>query len=107
LSCVTLVRSFLPLSADPTPHSNQPKRDKYDGLSRRTKRRKMAAEDDKEFNDQAAVAASIRSAKKSNRPRPITEDEPTKQGKKGGKGGKAGGDKKKKIRIGKGGFDTE
>lgn len=48
---------------------SQPKRDKFSGLTRRAKRRKMAMEEDK--TDQRAIGASIRSAKKSMRPAKI------------------------------------
>ncbi|KIJ68429.1 hypothetical protein HYDPIDRAFT_106624 [Hydnomerulius pinastri MD-312] len=48
--------------------SSKPKRDKFAGLSRRAKRRKMAIEADKEFGDSGAVNAAIRSAKKEARP---------------------------------------
>ncbi|KAH9480511.1 nucleolar DEAD-box protein required for synthesis of 60S ribosomal subunit [Psilocybe cubensis] len=48
-----------------------PKRDKMSGLSRKAKRRKLIAEEDKEFNDSKAINASIRSAKKANRPAKI------------------------------------
>lgn len=89
----------------------KPKRDKYDGLSRRLKRRKMAAEEDAEVGDGQQISASIRSAKKSSRPTKITEAEAIPAGKQKGKGkgkGKAAaGDKPKKIKIGKGAFDTE
>jgi ATP-dependent RNA helicase DDX27 len=51
--------------------TSAPKRDKFAGLSRKAKRRKMAAEADKEYNDAGAVASSIRTAKKELRPRKI------------------------------------
>lgn len=44
----------------------QPKRDKFSGLTRKAKRRKMANEEDDD--DHGAVNASIRSAKKAQRP---------------------------------------
>lgn len=47
---------------------SKPKRDKFSGLSRKAKRRKMAMEDDKELGDGGAVKAAIRSAKKAARP---------------------------------------
>lgn len=47
----------------------QPKRDKYAGLSRRTKRRKMAMEEDE--GESGAVRAAVRSAKKAQRPTKI------------------------------------
>ncbi|KAF9229305.1 DEAD-domain-containing protein, partial [Gyrodon lividus] len=48
--------------------SSKPQRDKYAGLPRRAKRRKMAMEADKEFGDSNALNAAIRSAKKAARP---------------------------------------
>ena len=45
------------------------------GLSRKAKRRKMIMEEDKEFNDQKSINASIRSAKKAGRPCKIGEPE--------------------------------
>lgn len=62
----------------------QPKRDKMSGLSRKAKRRKMIAEEDKEYNDSRAIDASIRSAKKANRPDKIgvPEKRPTRPTKK-------------------------
>jgi ATP-dependent RNA helicase DDX27 len=53
-----------------------PKRDKFSGLSRRQKRRKMAVEADKEFNDKGAVDSAIRAAKQAQRPRKIGDDAP-------------------------------
>ncbi|KAH7930992.1 DEAD-domain-containing protein [Leucogyrophana mollusca] len=50
---------------------SQPKRDKYAGLSRKAKRRKMAIEEDKELGDSGAVNAAIRLAKKEGRPTKI------------------------------------
>ena len=47
----------------------QPKRDKFAGLTRRAKRRKMANEEDE--TDRRAIGASIRSAKKAIRPTKI------------------------------------
>lgn len=68
----------------------------------------MAAEEDAEVGDTKSISASIRSAKKSSRPTKITEAEAKPAGKASRKGGKpAGGDKPKKIKIGKGAFDTE
>ena len=53
-------------------HSSlQPKRDKFSGLSRREKRRKMAMEEDAQ--ETGAIKAAIRSAKKSQRPAKIGE----------------------------------
>lgn len=45
------------------------------GLSRKAKRRKMIMEEDKEFDDNKVIGASIRSAKKANRPGKIGEPE--------------------------------
>jgi ATP-dependent RNA helicase DDX27 len=53
----------------------QPKRDKFSGLSRKAKRRKLAREDDEELGDSRTTAASIRSAKKSLRPTKMGEPE--------------------------------
>lgn len=49
----------------------QPKRDKFSGLSRRVKRRKLAMEEDDGSGDRKAVDAAIRSAKKAARPSKI------------------------------------
>jgi ATP-dependent RNA helicase DDX27 len=85
----------------------QRKRDKYEGLSRKQKRSRMAKEEDAAYEESTrAVDASIRSAKKALRPTKITEPEakPLRQTKpKAAREGPA----KKKIRIGKGAFDTE
>lgn len=51
--------------------SIQPKRDRFSGLSRKLKRRKMAKEEDEEMGDEKALNAAIRSAKKSARPNKI------------------------------------
>lgn len=61
----------------PTNDPPAPKRDKYAGLSRRAKRRKMAIEADKEYNDKTAVASAIRAAKHAQRPKKIGEEAPT------------------------------
>nr|GAT44205.1 DEAD-domain-containing protein [Mycena chlorophos] len=66
--------------------AEKPKRDKFAGLTRRAKRRKLAMEEDKEMGDERATAAAIRSAKKSGRPtkiglpetRPVTKRAKTK-----------------------------
>ena len=60
---------FAPPRAVGDNFSLQPKRDKFAGLTRRAKRRKMAAEDDE--TDHRAIGASIRSAKKAMRPTKI------------------------------------
>ncbi|KAG8219828.1 DEAD-domain-containing protein [Butyriboletus roseoflavus] len=49
--------------------TSKPKRDKYAGLSRKAKRRKMAMEVDKEIGDNAGLNAAIRSAKKAGQTR--------------------------------------
>ncbi|KAF8908956.1 P-loop containing nucleoside triphosphate hydrolase protein [Gymnopilus junonius] len=54
---------------------NKPKRDKFSGLSRKAKRRKMIMEEDKELGDDNALNAAIRSAKKAARPPKIGEPE--------------------------------
>ncbi|KDQ08490.1 hypothetical protein BOTBODRAFT_165934 [Botryobasidium botryosum FD-172 SS1] len=82
-----------------------PTRDKFSGLSRKVKRRKLAMEADEEFGDKGAVNASIRSAKKAALPKKIGEPlAPTKKDKKR-KDKKVV--KKDKTRVGKVGFDSE
>jgi ATP-dependent RNA helicase DDX27 len=54
----------------------QPKRDKLSGLTRRAKRRKLALMDDAEANNNGAVSAAIRSAKKTTRPVKIGDKQP-------------------------------
>lgn len=49
----------------------KPKRDKFSGLSRKAKRRKMAREEDEAVGDGKALNAAIRSAKKASRPSKI------------------------------------
>ncbi|KAF8216222.1 DEAD-domain-containing protein [Mycena galopus ATCC 62051] len=49
------------------PTADKPKRDKFSGLTRKAKRRKIAMEEDKELDDDRATQAAIRSAKKSAR----------------------------------------
>lgn len=51
---------------------NKLKRDKFSGLSRKAKRRKMTMEEDKEVGDSGALKAAIRFAKKSTRPSKIS-----------------------------------
>ncbi|KAJ3750359.1 DEAD-domain-containing protein [Lentinula detonsa] len=84
---------------------NKPKREKFAGLSRKAKRRKMAREEDEEMGNEGAVKSAIRSVKKSIRPSKIGEPErrPVKASKT---------KEKKKIRrktaVGKGGaFERE
>ncbi|KAJ6575136.1 P-loop containing nucleoside triphosphate hydrolase protein [Mycena capillaripes] len=48
--------------------AEKPKRDKFSGLTRKAKRRKLAMEEDAELGDDRATQAAIRSAKKSARP---------------------------------------
>lgn len=82
----------------------QPKRDKFSGLSRKAKRRKLAREDDEELGDRGAVHAAIRSAKKAARPAKIgvPEKRPTKSKSKDRKPGP----KKVTARVG-GAFDRD
>lgn len=68
------------------PEKKKEKHGKYDGLSRREKRKKMAREEDEA--DRAAskaTAMAIRNAKKAARPQKITENQPKIQPKKKGK----------------------
>jgi ATP-dependent RNA helicase DDX27 len=58
------------------------KRGKYDGMSRRDKRRKMAIEEDEKENHGKGQGAAIRAAKKTQRPRKITEAMPKPESKK-------------------------
>ncbi|WVQ73176.1 ATP-dependent RNA helicase DRS1 [Cryptococcus sp. DSM 104548] len=77
------------------------KRGKYDGLSRRLKRRKMAIEEDAaDAAASRAQAMAIRSAKKKALPKKIGEAQPKKDDKKGKKG-KVGGGKKSAFDDGK------
>ncbi|TFY69741.1 hypothetical protein EVJ58_g218 [Rhodofomes roseus] len=54
---------------------DKPKRDKFAGLSRRVKRRKMAMEEDDAGGESGAVRAAVRSAKKAAKPAKIGEPE--------------------------------
>ncbi|KAF9270251.1 DEAD-domain-containing protein [Marasmius fiardii PR-910] len=54
---------------------DKPKRDKFTGLSRKAKRRKLAMEADNEDGDGGAIKAAIRCAKKAARPVKIGEPE--------------------------------
>ncbi|KAI0639386.1 DEAD-domain-containing protein [Trametes polyzona] len=56
------------------PAEAKPKRDKFAGLSRRAKRRKMAMEED-DAAESGAIRAAVRSAKKASRPAKIGEPE--------------------------------
>ncbi|KAJ7900369.1 DEAD-domain-containing protein [Mycena olivaceomarginata] len=49
------------------PATDKPKRDKFSGLTRKAKRRKLAMEEDDEIGDDRATQAAIRTAKKSAR----------------------------------------
>ncbi|KAF8898718.1 P-loop containing nucleoside triphosphate hydrolase protein [Infundibulicybe gibba] len=78
----------------------KPKRDRFSGLTRKAKRRKLAKEEDDEIGDDRAIKASIRSAKKSARPTKIGIPEkrlaPTKQK-----------PRRKKSTKARGGFERE
>jgi len=76
-----------------------PKRDKFSGLSRKAKRRKLAMEEDE--TDKRSDAAAIRSAKKSSKPTRIGLPEPSKLTKAGKK------DKKKDKKPAKTAFDRD
>ncbi|KAI0814942.1 P-loop containing nucleoside triphosphate hydrolase protein [Irpex lacteus] len=80
----------------------KPKRDKFAGLSRREKRRKLAMEED--AGETSAIKAAVRSAKKSIRPKKIGELQPKlpKKAKKSDRGGVKG-----KAGSKGGGFDKE
>jgi len=54
---------------------DKPKRDKYAGLSRRDKRRKMAMEEDDAGGESGVIRAAVRSAKKAAQPAKIGEPE--------------------------------
>ncbi|GAA5861340.1 hypothetical protein JCM1840_005338 [Sporobolomyces johnsonii] len=83
-----------PFEEEEEPLSKPPKRTPFSGLSRRDKRRKMAAreeEEDREDGTARSIGASIRSAKKAALPRKMTfvrEERP--------EGGASGASKKKK-----------
>ncbi|KAJ7225495.1 DEAD-domain-containing protein [Mycena pura] len=53
------------------PSVDKPKRDKFSGLTRKAKRRRLALEEDEELGDGRAMQAAIRAAKKSSRPAKI------------------------------------
>ncbi|KAJ7630960.1 DEAD-domain-containing protein [Roridomyces roridus] len=80
--------------------SDKPKRDKFDGLTRKAKRRKMAMEEDAELGDGGATKAAIRSAKKSARPQKIGVPTSNANGKKSSR-------KKKATRVSGSGFGTD
>ena len=54
----------------------QPKRDKFSGLTRRAKRRRLAMEEDEAEGSRKGVEAAIRSVKKSSRPTKLGLPEP-------------------------------
>ncbi|KAJ8522525.1 hypothetical protein ONZ45_g897 [Pleurotus djamor] len=54
-----------------TQSPDKPKRDRFSGLSRKAKRKKLAREEDQEIGDQKSMSAAIRSAKKAARPTKI------------------------------------
>ncbi|CAL1695875.1 unnamed protein product [Somion occarium] len=87
-------------------NADKPKRDKFSGLSRRVKRRKMALEED-DAVETGAIKAAVRSAKKSSRPKKIGEPESKPQSRKTkDKKSKAKRPKGVKARSG-GAFDTD
>ncbi|KAF9527593.1 ATP-dependent RNA helicase drs1 [Crepidotus variabilis] len=51
--------------------NEKPNRDKFSGMTRKQKRRKLAMEEDQEFNDTKSIHSAIRSAKKAHRPTKI------------------------------------
>jgi ATP-dependent RNA helicase DDX27 len=53
--------------------AQKPKRDKFSGLTRRAKRRKLAREADAELDDRREIDAAVRSAKRAQRPGKIGE----------------------------------
>jgi len=79
--------------------SLQPKRDKFAGLSRKAKRRKLAKEDDATHQDERFIKSSIRDAKKAQRPTKIGL--PEAKGFKKEKKGK-GPKRKTTVKLGKG-----
>ena len=86
--------------------SSQPKRDKFAGLTRKAKRRKLALKEDAELGETGAIKAAIRGAKRETRPSKIgVPDRPRDAGKARAKEKKKG--KKKAERVSKTGFDRE
>ncbi|GAA5960059.1 hypothetical protein JCM8115_004514 [Rhodotorula mucilaginosa] len=86
------------------PLSKPPKRTPFSGLSRREKRRKMAAREDEEDRESGAyreVAASIRSAKKAARPEKLQALRPERPS------GFEAGNRKKDKKAKKSAFDRE
>lgn len=80
----------------------QPKRDKFSGLTRRAKRRKMAIEEEKTEGETGAITASIRSAKKLQRPAKIGDAQARLPGK-----NRKSQKKKAEKRRGSAGFDKD
>ncbi|WWC65820.1 ATP-dependent RNA helicase DRS1 [Kwoniella dejecticola CBS 10117] len=75
---------------------NAPKRGKYDGLSRKAKRRKMAMEEDQaDQQSSKSTALAIRNAKKASRPVKITEALPKTKSAPKKSSGKVGAGKRK------------
>ena len=79
--------------------SIQPKRGKYEGLSRKQTRRKLARELDAELGDAGNAKASIRAAKKASRPVKITEPLPKATANKKRKTSGGGGKKKSAFDV--------
>ncbi|KAJ7487619.1 DEAD-domain-containing protein [Mycena galericulata] len=89
-------------SREQAPSPDKPKRDRFSGLTRKAKRRKLAMAEDEELGDDRATKAAIRSAKKSARPAKIGVQVPRKPNKKAGRNGR----KKITARTG-GAFDRD
>ncbi|KAJ7615290.1 DEAD-domain-containing protein [Mycena polygramma] len=87
---------------EPAPSADKPKRDKFSGLTRKAKRRKLAMEEDAELGDDRATQAAIRSAKKSARPPKIGIQTPRPPSKKGKRS-----DRKKTTARAGGAFDRD
>jgi ATP-dependent RNA helicase DDX27 len=83
----------------------QPKRGKYEGLSRKQTRRKIAREMDEADGSMKTAAAGARAAKKAARPVKITEAQPKKVDAKSKR--RKTEKSMKKMALGKGGFDTD
>ncbi|KAI0695597.1 DEAD-domain-containing protein [Cytidiella melzeri] len=84
---------------------DKPKRDKFAGLSRRDKRRKLAMEED--AVETGAIRAAVRSAKKSMRPAKIGVQQPSLPQKKSKRKNDRAGTKAKAGSKGSSGFDKE
>ncbi|KAJ7492598.1 DEAD-domain-containing protein [Mycena latifolia] len=87
---------------DQASSTEKPKRDKFSGLTRKAKRRKLARDEDEELGDDRATNAAIRSAKKSARPAKIGIQVPRQPTKKGSRNSR----KKVTARTG-GAFDRD